>query len=315
MRILNWQQIEAAINLPMMAEAVEEAYRLASAGKVTLPPVGHIAFPALSADCHIKYGHIEGQDNFVIKVATGFPNNAQRNEPTGNGVVLVLSALTGEVRACLQDEMLLTDVRTGLGGAIATRLLARRDAQTCLLLGTGSQLRWQIEAHRQLVPQIKRFIVWGRNAERADQAIKTLSYSDDVERTENLQHAVQQADIIITATGATQPLIDSDWVKPGTQITAIGADAPGKQELDTELVARADCVVVDRVAQCVDHGEVSHAVKSKRLDPSRLLEMGAVLESPTLGRKDDQQITVADLTGIAAQDIAIANAVLHIVKA
>lgn len=314
MIILNHREIETLIDLPRMAVAVEKAYRLASAGKVKLPPVGHIAFPDLEADCHIKYGHLEGDDNFVIKVATGFPQNSRCHQPTGNGLVLVLSALSGEVCAFLHDEMLLTDVRTGLGGAIVSRLLARRNSRNLLLLGTGSQVRWQIEAHKVLMPQLTHYELWGRNIERADQAIRNISNICDVAHATDLKQAVQKADVILTVTGSTEPLIRSDWVKDGTHITAVGADAPGKQELDVDLVARAESLVVDLISQCVDHGDVSHAVGSKRIDQSRLVEVGKALENPTLGRVDDKQVTIADLTGIAAQDIAISNAVLKLLS-
>jgi len=314
MIILNRQEIESLIDFPKMARAVEEAYKLTSAGKVKLPPVGHITFPDLSADCHIKYGHLDGQTNFVIKVAAGFPHNAKNGQPTGNRLGLVLSALTGEICALLHDEMLLTDVRTGLGSAIASRTLARKDARKFLIVGTGSQVRWQIEAHKTLMPQLTHFELWGRNAERADKAVRNVSDICDARRAVELKHAVQKADVIVTATGSNQAIIRSDWVKDGTHITAIGADAPGKQELDEELVANADCLVVDFVSQCIDHGEFSHAVNSQRIDQSRLVEIGDVLKSPTLGRVNDKQITIADLTGIAAQDIAIANSLLDLLN-
>lgn len=314
MNILNRQEIEALIDLPKMTNAIEEAYKSASAGKVKLPPVGHITFPDLSADCHIKYGRVEGQANFVIKVATGFPHNSKTNKPTGNGMVVVLSALTGEVCALLHDEMLLTDVRTGLGSAIASRTLARKDSRNFLVVGTGSQIRWQIEAHKILMPQLTHIELWGRNAERADQAVRNISGICDVSKAADLKEAVQKADVIVTATASTQPIIQSGWVKDGTHITAIGADAPGKQELDIELVARAECVAVDLVSQCIDHGEVSHAFHSQRIDRSRLVEIGQALENPTLGRVNDSQVTIADLTGIAAQDIAISNALLDLIN-
>ncbi len=110
-------EIEALIDLPTAAEAIEKAYRAASEGQVNLPPVGHITFPN-DADCHIKYGHMKGDTNFVIKIATGFPQNNKTELPTGNGLVLVLSAMTGAVLAMLYDEMVLTDIRTGLGGPL-----------------------------------------------------------------------------------------------------------------------------------------------------------------------------------------------------
>jgi len=147
MLIVERAEIEAAVDLTVMAAAIERAYIAASAGDIELPPVGHIAFPEVDGDCHIKFGHRRGDPNFVIKVATGFPHQAAVGGPTGNGLSLVVSAETGSVRAVLHDEMMLTDIRTGLGGAIASRLLARDDASKLLIVGTGVQARRQIEAH------------------------------------------------------------------------------------------------------------------------------------------------------------------------
>lgn len=311
MIILNKRDIEALLDLPTMAKAIEEAYRAASLGHVNLPPVGHITFDDVSADCHIKYGHLKGDDNFVIKVATGFPQNSDKDLPTGNGMVLVLSAQTGQVRAMLHDEMLLTDVRTGLGGAIASRLLARHNSKNLLIVGTGPQAKWQIQAHKALMPQLETFALWGRHGARADSAVADMSNIVNVTRASDLADAVREADIIVTATGAHEPLILSAWVKPGTHITAVGADAPGKQELEMELVTRADICAVDLISQCVDHGEVSHAVAAGLMHEDQLIELGTLLGDRHKGRSDDAQITVADLTGIAAQDIAIANALLQ----
>jgi len=128
MIILSKEQIAERLSAASLAEALSDAYVAASAGQIELPPVGHITFPDVGADCHIKYGHGRGDDTFVIKVATGFPGNDETGDasaPVNNGVSLVLSARTGEVVAVLHDEMLMTDIRTAIGGALATRVLAR----------------------------------------------------------------------------------------------------------------------------------------------------------------------------------------------
>ena len=307
---LGRSEIEALIDLPDAAPAIEAAYVAASEGRVNLPPVGHITFPEASADCHIKYGHMQGEAHFVIKVATGFPENAKTGIPTGNGLVLVMSAQTGEAKAIFHDEMLLTDIRTGLGGAIASRSLGRKNATRLLVVGTGPQARWQIRSHAALMPHLSHIGLWGRNPDRVGEAIDALAPDHLVHHEPNLEQAACVADIIVTATGATHPLIRSGWVTPGTHITAVGADAPGKQELDVDLVASADLVAVDLVSQCVDHGETAHAIGQGKLPVDRLVELGTILANPPQGRRDDHQITIADLTGIAAQDIAMANTVM-----
>ena len=307
---LNRAEIEALIDLPAAAAAIEHAYRATSRGEVNQPPVGHITFADRAADCHIKYGHFRNAANFVIKVATGFPQNAQAGLQTGNGAVLVLSALNGQLEAVLHDEMMLTDIRTGLGGAIASRHLARKDSQQALIIGTGPQARRQLEAHAALLPQRMSFAIWGRNPERVQTLIGAAPRGTDVTTANDLETAVRRADIIVTATGAQTPLVMSDWVTPGTHITAVGADAPGKQELDPVLVSRADLLAVDLASQCLDHGEVSHAARAGSVAPDRLTELGALLEGTALGRRSPEQLTIADLTGVAALDIAMANAVL-----
>lgn len=310
MIILDRAQIEGLIGLQAASQAIEAAYIAASRGEVTLPPVGHITFPKLVADCHIKYGHVKGDPNFVIKVATGFPDNAQTGLPTGNGLSLVLSAQTGTVVAVLHDEMLMTDIRTGLGGAIATKCCARADSKRVLIVGTGPQAVRQIESHIALLGDHLVFMVWGRSTAKAQAVVARMKYRCTIAVVDDLEAAARNAEIIITATASTQPLIKDSWVTPGTHITAVGADAPGKQELDVGLVSRADVLVADSIAQCMDHGELSHASALGRIDKTRLTEIGQVLSGVSQGRANETQITIADLTGIAAQDIAIANVVL-----
>ena len=310
---LTRSEIEALIDFDAAAQAIKAAYVVTSLGQVNLPPVGHITF-AQGADCHIKYGHMAGDANFVIKVATGFPENDAKGLPSGNGLVLVLSAVTGMVEAMLHDEMMLTDIRTGIGGAIASRALARADSRVALVVGTGPQARRQIEAHAALMPNLS-FQVWGRTSTKVDDLIADLAPHIGVKRAYDLEDATRSADVVITATGSKSPILKLDWVQPGTHITAVGADAPGKQELEIGLVARADVLAVDLVAQCLDHGEVSHAAAKGLITADDLHEIGTLLNGTSLGRVDDSQITITDLTGVAAQDIAMANTVLAASKA
>lgn len=308
MIILTRSEIEALIDFDAAAKAIEAAYVATSLGRVDLPPVGHITF-AHDADCHIKYGHMEGDETFVIKIATGFPQNNVKGLPVGNGLVLVLSSKTGMVEAILRDEMMLTDIRTGIGGAIASRALARANSRTALVIGSGPQARRQIEAHAALMPDLS-FQVWGRDPVKVDGVIADMAPQIDVKSACDLETATRRADIVVTATGSKSPILDAAWVQSGTHITAVGADAPGKQELDVALVSGADIVSVDLASQCLDHGEISHAASQGLINADDLQQIGAVLNGSHRGRENEDQITIADLTGIAAQDIAMANAVL-----
>ncbi len=310
MLILKRPEIEALVNIEKAFSAIEKAYVAMNQGLVNLPPVGHITFPNFDADCHIKYGHIEGDAVFVIKIATGFPLNSKQGLSNGNGVLLVLSAETGAVMAMLHDEMHLTDVRTGVGGAIASHLLAKEDAKRVLIIGTGVQARMQIEAHAARFDNTLEFTVWGRSYNKAKALTKEIADRYSIQIADDLEAACKQADIIVTTTGSTEPLIKSEWINSGTHITAIGADAPGKQELETKLITKADLVVADSIDQCTDHGEIQQASKQDVFQTASLVELGDVISNKALGRKSTAQITIADLTGVAAQDIAIAGVVL-----
>jgi len=311
MIILDREKIEDLIDYDKAVMAIQEAFIAVNNGGVNLPPVGHIAFDNQGADCHIKYGHILGQENFVIKVATGFPNNAQFNTPNNNGLSLVLSAKTGEVKAVLHDEAVMTDIRTGIAGAIASKVLAREDSKSVLIIGTGIQAQRQIEAHREIFSKELEFLIWGRSIEKAKVVVEQMSTIADFQIETDLKTACGKADIIVTTTGTFKPIVKSTWVTPGTHITAVGADAPGKQELETELVICADRIITDLNSQCLDHGEIATAEQKGLLDHNKLAELGAVLAGKTTARELEAQITIADLTGIAAQDIAIANVVLE----
>lgn len=312
MIILSRSEIEALVDLDDALHAVEAAYIASSEGRATIPPVGYLAFPEKDGDCHIKYGHISGDPTFVVKIASGFYCNPSIGLPTSNGVMLVLSAETGILEAILLDEGFLTDLRTGLGGAIATRALCRPDARRVAIIGTGTQARWQIQCLRHAMRYTPlTFGIWGRSEIKARTIAGDLADEGfEIEAVDNLERLCRNADIIITTTPAREPVIRDAWISRGTHITAIGADAPGKQELDTALVVRADRRIGDRLEQSLDHGEFSAAFKSGLIAGENCIELGAVLGGKAIGRTNSDDITIADLTGIAVQDIAIAGSIL-----
>lgn len=304
MIVLDQQAIAARIDFDVVAAAVEDAYRASSAGDMVLPPVGYIEFAEHAGDCHVKYGYQRGTEIFVVKVAAGFPGNDPAVAPANNGASLVLSAVTGEVLALLHDKMLMTDIRTGIGGAIASRTLARADAKNLLVVGTGVQAHQQIRAHRALLPRVSDIRVWGRSPEKAS---AVAAGEEGVQAAADLADACAWADLIVTVTATREPIIADGWITGGTHITAVGADAPGKHELDPQLLRRADRLVADKLDQCLDHGELSALSAEEAADA---VELGSVLAADATARTTDAEITIADLTGIAAQDIAIARAVL-----
>jgi ornithine cyclodeaminase/alanine dehydrogenase-like protein (mu-crystallin family) len=284
--------------------AIFDAYVAAAEGRASMAAVGYLAFPAHHGECHIKAGHIHGAPLFVTKIATGFYDNPQAGLATSNGMMIAIDARTGAPFALLQDEGWLTDMRTAIGGAIASHALARPEAQQVLIIGAGIQARLQAECLARLRPHLS-FSLWARDPARAvgtAAGLADMGLSAGV--APDLPGAVGAAEIIITTTPATAPIVMAGWVAPGTHITAIGADSPGKQELETALVDRADLLVCDLAIPSLDHGEFQHASRQD------VTELGHILSGAAPGRPSDTAITIADLTGIAPQDIAITSAIL-----
>lgn len=300
MRVIGLAEIRAALDETAALAAVEEAFRRYSAGGAQVTPVGHLSFTDPPGDCHVKSAAVQGDEVFVIKVATGFYRNPERGLPASNGFMAVLSARTGEVLALLHDEGYLTDQRTAMAGAIAARAIFREGSRTLGIVGTGVQARLQgrlIARHLRL----DKVLVWGRNTRRAEAVSRELGG-----KSTTLDELCALSDVIVTTTPATEPLLTPDMVRPGVRIVAVGADSPGKQELDARILEHA-FVVVDSRPQCIDHGEAGWAVRAGLVDEADLVELGALLASPMTFH--DHEIVVADLTGVAVQDVAIARSV------
>jgi ornithine cyclodeaminase len=243
---------------------------------------------------------VAGDEVFVVKLATGFYRNPELNLPSSNGFMAVLSARTGELLALLHDQGHLTDQRTAMAGAIAARAILREGSRTLGIVGAGTQARLQAKLLKRRLG-LDSVLIWARNSKRAS-ALASEVRAEAV----TLEDLCARADVIVTTTPSTQPLLGSLMIRPGTRIVAVGADSPGKQELDPRILARGR-VVVDSIAQCVDHGEAGWAVRAGLIDPTGLIELGTLLETPVAFAPEE--IVVADLTGVAIQDFEIAKSV------
>jgi ornithine cyclodeaminase len=297
--------LESVDPLPL----IEAGFVAYSRGRAVVPPVGELVFDQPPGDVHIKYGYIKGGDVYVIKIASGFYDNPRRGLPSGDGLMLVFDQRTGILQAVLLDEGYLTNLRTAIAGAIAAKYLARAEVGTVGILGAGVQGRMQLDWLRR----VRRFgeaVVWGQNEEelarfRGDMEAPGLR----IRTTLRAEEVAAAADLIVTCTPSTAPLLKAEWIRPGTHITAIGSDTAEKQELDAVILARADRVVVDSLSQSELRGEIFRAVRAGTIGREGLVELGRVIEDPALRRASEDEITVADLTGVAVQDIQISAAV------
>jgi ornithine cyclodeaminase len=313
--VLKLDDIKRLIDPEVLIREIETGFVLYSEGRVVVPPVGFLNYTDPPGDVHIKYGYVTGDEFYVLKMASGFYNNPELGLSVSDGVILVFSQKTGQLKLVLLDECWLTDMRTAAAGAVAAKHLAPKNIHHIGIVGTGVQARMQLEMLRHVV-DCQSCFVWGRDAERARQMIEDLkeggtlgAWGLKIQVTEDIDELVSRCNLIVTATSAREPLIRAGQVKKGTHITAMGSDDHGKQELEAGVLAKADLVVADSVSQCVDHGECFHAVHSGQIDETSVLELGNVIKDSSVGRINDEQITVADLTGVAIQDIQIASMV------
>lgn len=283
---------------------IEAGFVEYSLGNVVVPPVGHMSFKNPPGDLHIKYGYIHDDNFYVIKIASGFYENPKIGLNSSNGLMLVFNKKTGELLSILLDEGYLTDVRTALAGAVVAKHMAPLQLSAIGIVGTGIQARLQLR-YLTSVTTCRTVFVWGRSQEKMNDFKTDPRLSDfTIYPTTSLRELSQKCNLIVTTTPATSPLLMNAAISDGTHITAVGADAPGKQELESSLFTRASAIVVDSAAQCIDHGEVYHAINEKKISSNQLTELGTYIVQK---KRKDNGITIADLTGVAVQDIQIAK--------
>jgi ornithine cyclodeaminase len=309
-RVVTRAEIERIAPEIDVVAAMERAFKAYSAGRAIVPPVGELLFRDPPGDAHIKYGYIEGDDVFAVKVATGFYDNPKRGLAPNSGLVLVFDARTGFPSAVLLDEGHLTNLRTAAAGAVAAKYLGPRQVSAIGVLGAGVQARMQA-IQLQSVVSCRDLVLWARRPDAAKACALDLEAAGfSVTIAESPAAVAASANLIVTATAATAPLLDGAAIRPGTHITAVGSDTEDKCELASNVLAKADVLVADSIAQCLVRGEIHRALAAGVIDPNSVIELGSVIAGEARGRTSDDQITVADLTGVAVQDIELAKAVL-----
>ena len=306
---LNWDQIEPLIAKMDISDAMKKAFIEYSNGNAVIPPVGELIMHQPPGEVHIKYGYIKGGSHYVIKIASGFPQNQKENIKPGQGMMLLFDIQTGIPKAILIDDANLTDIRTAIAGAITSEALSNHDIESFTIIGTGVQARYQAIYVSELM-SIKKVKVWGRDQQKANQLKEDLP-NIDINIEEDIEKLVKESRLIITATSSKKPLIQSEWVQPGTHITAVGSDTPEKCELDPKLLSKADLVVADSLEQNIIRGEIYQAIKRSLIDTKSIVEIGDIFAGNKPGRVRKDSITIADLTGVAVQDLTIAQAVFE----
>ncbi|TIL44360.1 MAG: ectoine utilization protein EutC [Mesorhizobium sp.] len=310
MTILTEAELRAIVKLDLDAVAcVENAFRALATLPVAMPPILRLDIPEHRGEVDVKTAYVPGIDGFAIKISPGFFDNPKLGLPSVNGMMVLLSSKTGLVEALLLDNGYLTDIRTAAAGAVAARHLSRADSSVAAIFGAGVQAGLQLEA-LMLVRPITEARIWARDAAKAEAAAATLRerLGIVVHAEPDAAKAAAGADIIVTTTPSTEPLIKAGFVSAGQHITAMGSDAEHKNEIAPAILRMADLYAADSAKQTRLLGELHHAITTGVMaDDAEITELGQIIAGDRHGRRSDSDITIADLTGTGVQDTAIAT--------
>jgi len=307
--ILTEAEIRKCVGMDQEAIAVvEDGFTHLADGEVTLPPIMRVGIPENKGEVDVKTAYIRGRDSFAIKIASGFFENYLLGLPSGSGLMVIMSAKTGVPEAVLLDNGYLTNVRTGAAGAVAAKYLARERINTAGVIGSGTQAHYQMIALK-LVRDFRRLMIYGIIPDEVEQYASEMAPVLGVEiiKAENAEAVVRGSDIVVTTTPSKEPYLKAEWLHPGLHITAMGADAEEKQELYADVLRHADLLVCDRKSQCFRLGELHHGLEEGVLSQDdEIVELGELTCGRRVSRKDDEEVTICDLTGVGVQDTVIA---------
>lgn len=292
-----------------VVDCIEDAFERLAQGGVVMPPILRLDIEAHNGEVDVKTAYVPGIESFAIKISPGFFDNPKLGLASVNGLMTLFSARTGLIEAVLLDNGYLTDIRTAAAGAVTARHLARPDAARAAILGAGVQAGLQLEA-LMLVRPITSAAIWARDPEMAKLKAATLSdqLGIPVEPASSAAAAVATADIVVTTTPSTTPILMAEWLQPGQHVIAMGSDAEHKNEVEPEAITRVDLYVADSLAQTRRLGELHHAIVAGLAAADQpFTELGQVIRGTAAGRPSAEAITMADLTGTGLQDTAIAT--------
>ncbi len=319
MLVLSRKELEKLYTMKECLQDVEAAFRLAAEGKTITPVRTSVPHEKHGATTLYMPSYLEGVDYTSVKVVSIFPHNEEKGLPSLQGVTLLTEAISGR-HVALMDATFLTVFRTGASSGVATKWLAREDADSCAVLGCGAQAVGQIQAVMEVRP-IKRLYLYNRTKERAVKLADTIrglypEWDGSIEIVTDANQAVEAADIVICSTKATEPLFDGGRLRPGTHMNAIGAYQPHMQEFDSTALRRSSKVVVDTAEGALhEAGDLIMPIQRGEWSMEQLYgELGDILVGRKPGREHHEEITLYKSVGIAYLDTMVAQAVYHKAK-
>jgi len=306
-RLMTMAEVEQTLSMPRVLQLVEQAFMERGKGRAQMPPKSYVFFSRHNGDLRVMPAYLEELNEAGVKLVNVHPDN-----PSKHGIATVLATIllfdpdTG-TPVCIMDGTLVTAMRTAAASGVAVKYLARKDSRVLGVLGAGGQSLRQVEAMQEVL-NLGEVRVFDVVEARANQLALTIEerFGVSARGAGTAEEMAKGADVIVTVTPSSTPLLQADWIAPGTHISAIGADAPGKQELDPALLLRAK-VVIDDWEQASHSGEINVPVEKGMLTQANIhADIGELVAGLKAGRTSDSEITVFDSTGLAIQDVITA---------
>ncbi|NMB84810.1 MAG: alanine dehydrogenase [Methanothrix sp.] len=302
------EDVTSLLNMDDAIAAVEKAFADHGRCLTQMPPKSYLYFSKYDGDLRAMPAYLEGLEAAGVKIVNVHARNPEIGLPTVMALLVLNSPKTG-APVSIMGATYLTSMRTGAAGAVAAKHLARPKSRVVGLVGAGVQARTQLLGLSKIF-EIERVIVSDRSIDNAKSFVKYASkFLDcDYHLTTDAKDACD-CDILVTATPARRPVVKESWVKAGTHINAIGADAQGKQELQSSLTRKAK-IVVDDIAQAAHSGEVNVPISEGALKPDDIFaQIGEIIVGKKPGRTSEEEITIFDSTGLGIQDVAVGSVV------
>jgi ornithine cyclodeaminase len=303
LRFINAAEVRQLLPMPRCIDVMADAMKAASAGAVSVPARICMPLEEQSGYLFVMPGSVSDPPFYGTKVISQHPGNPARELPAIQGFVALFDHETG-TPAAIVDGAEITALRTAAASGLATRHLARTDARTHGIIGTGVQALTHIEAIAS-VAAIDEVLIWGRDSDKAQRLAAELNI-----RACSDPQEVAGCDIVSTVTGSDQPVIRGDWVQPGAHINLVGAHTPDTREADSDLMAKGS-VFVDLMESAMNEsGDILIPISEGRFESTHVRgEIGLVVAEELDGRQSSEEVTVYVSLGIMAQDLYAAHAV------
>jgi alanine dehydrogenase len=311
-RLLTEQQVASLLPMPDLIAAMESALAKFSAREVLQPVRSVLMVGPTKAYFGLMPAYVPSPASLGAKLVTVFGENHKRDLPSHLATILLLDPETGALQA-IMDGRYITEARTAAVSAVSTRFLAKADASTLAIIGSGVQARSHLEAY-QLVRQLKEVRIWSPKQRSREQFVDDMGGHVPIPilACNTAEEAVRGADLIVLVTSSPTPVIEDAWVSKGAHVVCVGACRPNQQEMPPALVARSRLYVDSKAAAVVEAGDIVMNIAAKLFDESHIRgEIGELVLGRVAGRASADDITVFKSLGMAVEDVVAADLVFR----